>query len=158
VEWFEPKTFIFESSDSGINSYLLKDDENRPLDYFFLIFDHSLIQKIVEKTNKYHLYTVQHENIPERYEEAIGATGPEMYTFFAIYVVMAHARKIRIKEYWSTDPLISMPMLADSMSGDRVHLFLRFLHFNDDEYQPSDDKLHKIKPIITYLHDRFGKI
>jgi hypothetical protein len=99
VEWFEPKTFTSDSSDSGINSYLPKDEENRPLDYFLLIFDHSLIQKIVEKTNKYHSYTVQHENLPERYQEAIGATGPEMYTFFAIYMLMAHTRKSRIKEY-----------------------------------------------------------
>jgi hypothetical protein len=52
VELFEPKTFMFDSSGSGINSYLPKNDENRSLDYFHMIFDHSLIQKIVKETNK----------------------------------------------------------------------------------------------------------
>ncbi len=94
IEWFEPKTFTFDSSKSGINSYLLKNDENRPLDYFHLIFDHNLMQKIVEETNKYNLYTIQHENLPERYQEAINVTVPEMYTFFALYMLMAHIKKI----------------------------------------------------------------
>ncbi|CAF1052717.1 unnamed protein product [Didymodactylos carnosus] len=43
VKWFEPKTFTFDSSASGLNSYLPKDNENRPLDYFLLIFDRGLM-------------------------------------------------------------------------------------------------------------------
>jgi hypothetical protein len=93
VEWFEPKTFTFDSSKSGIKSYLLKTVENRPVDYFHKIFDHSLMRKVVEETNKYHFYTLEHENLPERYQEAIDTTVPEMYTFFAIYMLMAHIKK-----------------------------------------------------------------
>jgi hypothetical protein len=63
-----------------------------------------------------------------------------------------------MKDYWYTDPLISTPMFADIMSRDRFLLLLRFLHFNDNEYQPSDDKLYKIKPVIIYLRERFSKI
>jgi hypothetical protein len=66
-------------------------------------------------------------------------------------MLMVHTRKSRIKEYWFIDPLISTPMFADIMSRDRFLLLLRFLHFNDNEYQQSDYKLYKIKPIITYL-------
>ncbi len=158
VEWFEPKTFTFDSSKSGIKSYLLKTVENRPVDYFHMIFDHSLMRKVVEETNKYHFYTLEHENLPERYQEAIDTTVPEMYTFFTIYMLMAHIKKSRMKDYWSTDPLISTPMFADIMSRDRFVLLLRFLHFNDNEYQSSEDKLYKIKPIITHLRERFREI
>jgi hypothetical protein len=49
-------------------------------------------------------------------------------------------------------------MFADIMSRDRFHLLLRFLHFNDNEYQPSDDKLYKIKSIIIHLRERFRKL
>ncbi|CAF3360073.1 unnamed protein product [Rotaria sp. Silwood2] len=157
-EWFELKTFTFDSSESGISSYIPKNDENRPVDYFRLIFDHTLMQKIVQETNKYNFYTIRHEKLPERYQKAIDATEHEMYTFFALYMLMAHTKKSRIKDYWSTDPLIATPMFADIMSRDRFHLLLRFLHFNDNEYQPSDDKLHKIKPIIIHLRERFRKI
>jgi hypothetical protein len=93
-EWFEPKTFIFDSSESGISSYIpKKNDENRPVDYFCLIFDHTLMQKIVQETNKYYFYTIQHEKLPERYQKAIDATEPEMYTFFALYMLIAHTKK-----------------------------------------------------------------
>ncbi|CAF4795266.1 unnamed protein product, partial [Rotaria sp. Silwood2] len=51
-EWFEPKTFTFDSSESGISSYIPKNDENRSVDYFRLTFDHTLMQKIVQETNK----------------------------------------------------------------------------------------------------------
>jgi hypothetical protein len=91
------------------------------------------MQKIVEETNKYHSYIVQHENQPERYQEAIGATRSEMYTFSTIYILIAHIRKCRIKEYSSTDPLFAIPIFADIMSRDRFRLFLRFLHFTDNE-------------------------
>ncbi|CAF3603311.1 unnamed protein product [Rotaria sordida] len=79
-EWFEPKTFTFDSSESGISSYIPKNDENRPVDYFRLIFDHTLMQKIVQETNKYYFYTIRHEKLPERYQKAIDATEPEMST------------------------------------------------------------------------------
>ncbi|CAF3234548.1 unnamed protein product [Rotaria sp. Silwood2] len=93
VDRSKPKQFLFDSSESGISSNVKQIDENSALEYFRLIFDDNLMQIIVEETNRYHLYKMKHENLPKRYHEAICATIPEMYKFFAVYMLMAHTKK-----------------------------------------------------------------
>lgn len=59
---FKPKPFKFDSSDSGINSVLLKIDESNPMNYFHLIFDIMLMEKIVEETNRYNVSLMQKQS------------------------------------------------------------------------------------------------
>lgn len=42
--------------------------------------------------------------------------------------------------------------------SNKILLIHWFLYFNDNEYQSSNDKLHKIKAIITYLRERFREV
>ena len=44
------------------------------------------------------------------------------------------------------------------MSRNRFLSLLRFLHFNDNGQQTTDDNLYKIRPIINHLRDVFGEI
>ena len=44
------------------------------------------------------------------------------------------------------------------MSRNRFLSLLRFLHFNDNEQQTTDDNLYKIRPIINHLRNVFGEI
>ncbi|CAF4700965.1 unnamed protein product [Rotaria sp. Silwood2] len=155
---FKPKRSIFDSSKSGISFHLSKIDENSSLDYFRLIFDNTLMEKIIEETNRYILFLMQQKSLSEGRIKAIDTIVSEMFTFFALYMLMSHRKKSRMKDYWSTDSLISTPTFGSIMSRDRFLLLLRFLHFNDNEYQPTNDKLYKIKPIINYLRERFGQL
>jgi hypothetical protein len=52
------------------------------------------MQIIIEETNIYQLYTMKHQNLPKRYQEAIGATALKMYTVFAVSIVIAHIKKV----------------------------------------------------------------
>ena len=88
------KNFTLDSKEFGISLYRPKNDENRLLDYFCLIFDHTLKEKLViEGTNKYNFHTVLHVNLPERYQETIDATESEIFTFFALNRPMAYTKK-----------------------------------------------------------------
>jgi hypothetical protein len=155
---FKPKQFIYDSSNSGISPNLPKIDDNNPLDYFCLIFNNTLMEKIVEETNRYNLYRMQQRSLSETRSKAIDTTVSEMFTFLALYMLMSHTKKNRIKDYWSTEPLIATPIFGSIMNRNRFLLLLQFLHFNDNEHQSTNDKLYKIKPIIDHLRERFGQI
>ena len=68
---------------------------------------------------------------------------------------MAHVKKYRIKDYWSSDRLIATPIFNDLMPRDRFLLLLRYLHFNDNSLR-SEDRLFKIKPVVKHLREKFG--
>ena len=67
-------------------------------------------------------------------------------------------KKLKINEYWSTDPLLSTPQFSDLMSRDRYLLLLRLLHFSDNENQPEGDRLYKLKPVLESLRKMFGEV
>ena len=54
----------------------------------------------------------------------------EMYLFLATFMLMAHMKKFKIKDDWSTHPLIAAPVFGDIMPRDRFLLLLKFLQFN----------------------------
>lgn len=64
-------------------------------------------------------------------------------------MLMAHARKGPIAEYWSMDPLLSTPAFS-KMSLNRF-LILRFLHFPDNEDQTHGYRLHKMGSVLSKL-------
>jgi hypothetical protein len=155
---YKPKQFIYDSSNFGISPNLPKIDDNNPLDYFCLIFNNILMEKIVEETNKYNLYRMQQGSLSETRSNAIDTTVSEMFTFLALYMLMSHIKKSRIEDYWSTEPLISTPIFGSIMNRNRFLLLLQFLHFKDNEHQSTNDKLYKIKPIVDHLRERFSQI
>ena len=70
---------------------------------------------------------------------------------------MAHVKKYRIRDYWSTDPLIATPIFGDIMARDRFLLLLQFLHFTGAD-QSEGDRLYKIKSVVQHLKEKFKRI
>jgi hypothetical protein len=68
---------------------------------------------------------------------------------------MAHTKKNRISDYWSTDHLISIPMFSQLFSRDRYLYLLRYLHFNNNQHHRPGDRLFKIQPFLNHLIDKF---
>jgi hypothetical protein len=81
----------------------------------------------------------------------------EISLFLATFMLMAHIKKFRIKDYWSTDPLVATPIFSDIMPIDRFLLLLKFLHFTSIN-QSEDDRLYKIKPVVKYLKEKSKQI
>jgi len=65
----------------------------------------------------------------------------------------------KIRDYWSAE--LGYPMIFNSMS--RFELIKSALHFNNNDSMlssndPNYDRLHKLRPLIDYLNNRFSSI
>ena len=83
------------------------------LDYFQLFFTTSLLNKIVEETNRYATQFIEdHPNLP-RYSLArywIPVTANEFNQFFGLILLMGINKLPHIQHYWSTDPAYDKPL------------------------------------------------
>ena len=128
--------------------------ERTPLDYFQIFFDETLVQSIVDETNRYYSQNSVGERQHMSNWQNVNAT--EMYTFLAIAMLTGLVGKGRIRDYWSTDPLLSTPIFSQYFTRNRYQDILRFLHFANNEDVDSNNRLKKIKPIINDLKQKFS--
>jgi len=68
---------------------------------------------------------------------------------------MGLVTKPSIEDYWSTDPLLSTPLISSIMSRDRCEVLLRFWHFDYNEDAVEDDRLQKIRQVCDAILTRF---
>ncbi|XP_066965648.1 piggyBac transposable element-derived protein 4-like [Macrobrachium rosenbergii] len=154
---YHPHIFDFDSSSSGIQPECPLLDDSEEMDYFLAFFDAPLMEMISEETNRYHSQKMR--------DVALGRTSmrkkwrdtfvSELYTFFALSLLMPHSYKGDINEYWSTDPLLRTEIFGKTMSRDRYLLLLRTLHFANNDSRDKDDKLSLIRPILSDLTRKF---
>lgn len=130
----------------------LKGDER--IDYFKLYFDLSLLQMIIEETNRYQLQNVGPER--SKMKSWISLTVEEFKKFLGLSILMGHVLKGLLKNYWSTDPLLSTPIFIQMMTRNRYLQILRYLHFQNNE-EIINHSLKKIKPIIDDLQEKFSR-
>lgn len=158
---FVPKTFEFDARQSGIapevSSKINDCSEVSPLSFFEYFFDHELMSRIVAETNLYHETIEKNENpnVRKHQKPWKDVNVDEMYSFFALCMLMGAVKKGRIKDYWSTDHLIATPIFGEIMSRDRFLAIMKALHFNDNENQPDGDRLYKIRPVVSNLNRKF---
>jgi hypothetical protein len=126
---FDPEVLEFSSRTSGINKKF-KIEGTKPSDYFRAFFDNELLQKIVEETNNYQ----QQNEAPEVEKTAAwyDTNVEELYIFFATTILMGLNQKNRLKDYWSTDKLITTPIFGELFTRNRYLSILRYLHFADN--------------------------
>ena len=112
------------------------------------------MQKIVEETNNY-----QQQNAAPNVEKAAAwynTNVEELYIFFATAVLMRLNQKNRIKDYWSTDKLITTPIFGELFTRNRYLSILRYLHFADNNTE-EEGKLRKIQSIVENLRKKIEK-
>ena len=72
---------------------------------------------------------------------------------------MGQIRKSHWKEYWSTDPLLEIPIFPKIMMRKRFKQIMTFLHFNDNSEAPLPaDRFSKVKPLLNYFLPKFQSI
>jgi len=78
-------------------------------------------------------------------------TVEEMKKFVGLWIITGHVWKPILRLYWSTDELISTPIFPKTMTRNRFCDILTYLHFNDNEARPKDDRdrLYKVRPLIS---------
>ena len=98
--------------------------ERTPVDYFKLFFNDTIMQRIVHKTNCYYLQNPMGKH--QHMSNWQNVTFAEMYTFLAITMLIDLVHKNRIRDYWSTDPLLSTPSFGQYFTRNRYQDILHY--------------------------------
>ena len=61
----------------------------------------------------------------------------------------------RIRDYWSTDPLLSTPIFGQYFKRNRYQDILHYMHFANNEDIARNDRLEKSRPIIDDFKRKF---
>ena len=134
------------------------------LDYLELYLTEEILKSIVTETNRFSkqfFETTAQTSYTELWQPV---DVPEMKVFFGLCILMGIVHKPSLPMYWSKDELFSTPIFSKVMRRDRFYLILKFLHFNDNEdptYDKDDenrDRLHKLRPFVDKLRERFQKV
>lgn len=114
-----------------------------PLEYFHLFFSNDLLLKIVNETN---LYASQ-KNVN------LTLTFEEINVFFGALLLSGYAKYPNKRLYWSSNEDVPK-ILQNSIRCNRFEQILRNIHLNDNN-NIDDDRLYKLRPLITELNNKF---
>lgn len=124
-----------------------------PYQFFSYFFDENILTKIKHESE---LYASQ-ININSSY--SVSTNELKRYLGICIYNSLCIIPNIR--DYWSDH--LGIPHVYNSLSQKRFEEIRRYFHFNDNTLMlsrndPNYDRLHKIRPIIDHLNNKFNSI
>ena len=120
-----------------------------PLEVFKLFFLDDLLDSIVEESNRYAAQVMG----DERYRE-----WTKVKAFFGFSILMGIEKLPSVDDYWSKDPLLHYPPIADRIPRWRFREISRYLHFVDNDAprgDPAHDRLGKVRPLVDHLGSKF---
>lgn len=161
----------FCQRESGAHHEL--DIANGEVDFLKLFLDDELISWIVSQTNLFATQKMCERDEAENRDATIigsynaavefdSTDSVEIQCFIGMLIFMGIKTLPAYTDYWSDDPKIRVPFIANLMTLRRFQLLLRFLHVNDNTLQPGRneqhrDKLFKVRPYLNLLLARFSK-
>ena len=119
---------------------------------------------IVDETNRFAEQYLLEKSVTDPDNSYLGqwtpVTIPEMKKFIGTLLLMGIVYKPDLHMYWSTDIYYSTPAFSKIMKRNRFYLILKFLHFNNNETVDPENphRLHKVRPLIQLLRERFRKV
>ncbi|CAK1592483.1 unnamed protein product [Parnassius mnemosyne] len=124
-------------------------NRTRPLVFFEMFFDSEAIDMIITQTN---LYASQ---CNDQNCEQVSAT--EIKALLGMIIQMGIHKLPCIEDYWSSDPLLHVVQIAETMTLKRFQKLMKYLHLNDNANMPNRnddnyDKLYKIRPLLDYIN------
>lgn len=115
-----------------------------PLEFFKLFWSEELLTKILAETN---LYSLQ-KNIN------LNITMDELYVFLGGLLLSGYAKYPNKRMYWSGETDVPT-ILQNSIRLNRYEQILRNIHLNDNNNIYPEDRLYKLRPLITELNKNF---
>ena len=96
----------------------------------------------------------------EKYQNWEQISVEDMNAYFGIMIIMGLMKLPALSDYWRRDPLFHCSIIADCMSRNRFFEIHRYLHFIDNSsiITPSTHRLHKIRPFLTMIGEKFEKL
>lgn len=139
----------------GLNIELPENPE--PIDFFNILFKAEMWTIITEQTNLYATQRIENEQLKakSRLQKWRPVTVDELKVFFALIIIMGLTRKGDLDAYWSTDEIIATPIFGKMMGKDRFCAVLSNLHLSDNDQDPKNDRLYKVRPFISMMRETF---
>ena len=116
---------------------------NSSTEHFNLFVDQNVIHSFCLETNRY-----ANQNRVAGFQD-VGLE--EMMAFVAMNIAMGIVNTSDVKDFWSTDPILSHPWFPSVMSRDRFLQILYYLHLNNNQNNPGNDKLFKERPLLDHI-------
>ena len=128
-----------------------------PLGLFSLFFNDTLVDLIVEETNRYAEQTLQGT------DKEWSTDAAEIRAYMGFMILMGINQLPEIRDYWSTNEYLHYAPIADRISRDWFEQITRYLHFTDNDSLPSRgeegySRLQKVDPVINHLKDKFKSV
>lgn len=118
-------------------------------DFLQLLWPTALCEVIIEETNRY-----ARDRMYAKWVDIDGEG--ELWTFFAVIILMGIHRLPEIGDYWSTDWLLGVFSVQHLMSSHRFWAIWSNLHVVDNaKVSPSDGVGRKLKPVLDTLSSTF---
>ncbi|ODM89009.1 PiggyBac transposable element-derived protein 4 [Orchesella cincta] len=102
-----------------------------------------MIIQICQETNRY-AAEVKAKN-PNALKDWKDVNSNEMWVFLAINVAMGLLRKPSVRDYWSSNEVLSSPFFPETMSRNRFQHILQCLHLVDNEGVPEENRDRFVK-------------
>jgi hypothetical protein len=117
------------------------------------------MQMIADQSNLYAKQTMS----ADKFEQFEKITVEDLDAFIGCSILMAINPRPAIYLNWSTDPVYRYDYIADRITRDRYREISRYLHYADNtSLSPRGtsgfDRLGKVRPLLSYLHDRFSSV
>lgn len=131
-----------------------------PDDEFPSVYD--VFCSVADFKNMLHFITVETNRYAVQNGRQFVITEKEIEAFIGITIAMSIHRLPSYRHYWSTNPLLSVPFIANVMTRKRYDEIKTNLHFANNENQPDRtdsnfDRAFKVRPIINHFNKAFDK-
>ena len=143
--------------DTGPNVANLAEN-GTPKDFFFELFKPTMIETIVEQTNKYARDMIAAKPNGDRLWEE---TNPaEIRAYLGVLILMGIHSLPRDKMYWSCDDRLGVPGINKVMPLKKFKKLSEYVHLcdNDNLPDPADvnrDRLFKVRKLIDMANETF---
>ena len=128
------------------------------LDFFVLFMSNRILQNILRETNRYASHTLQAKNKdPTTWKQL---SMEELKAFFGLLVAMSIHKLPCLRDYWSSDWVLSVPAFSRIMPRNRFLDIWNNIHLCDNMKMPKPgdsnfDKLFKLRQFIDDLKTNF---
>lgn len=149
------KKFQYEVENGGISLDLYENMfDKSPIDFYSLFLNDSLLEIMVEETNRYATQKILLGSLPKsRISQWKDTSLQEMKTFIGLQLWMGLFRLPRLTDYWSKKLIYSNKVAV--MSRNRFELLLSNWHFSNNEAADVSNRLYKLMPVIQHLTTKF---
>lgn len=134
-------------------------------DYVELFLTDELMDNIVEQTNLYAAQFISKQDTLPARSRVNGwkqVVQDDIRRYIGLTILMGLNSLPSIHDHWSTNVLYYNPVYSAVMSRNRYQIISKFIHFaNNLEFNQNDpnrDRLFKIRPLLTYLLNKFQEV